>query len=156
MKAQAAAGLLRHRLPRPDVPADARDQAKFDGVALHPYTSQLQAADARDRRIPRRPQANHDAGKGLWITEIGWSSEPPIGEQLFAKGPRARSAQLKGAFTLLKQNQRKWQLKRIYWFSVDDQPGACNFCGGSGLFGEGFVPKPSWFAYVQVRRRQAG
>jgi hypothetical protein len=43
----------------------------------------------------------------------------------------------------------KWKLQRVYWFSVDDDPGACNFCDGSGLFGKGFIPKKSWFAYVK-------
>ena len=43
----------------------------------------------------------------------------------------------------------KWKLKRVYWFSVDDQTGVCNFCDGSGLFAQGFVPKKSWFAYVK-------
>jgi hypothetical protein len=27
--------------------------------------------------------------------------------------------------------------------------GTCNFCDGSGLFGEGFIPKPSWKAFVR-------
>jgi hypothetical protein len=58
-------------------------------------------------------------------------------------------AQLKGAFKLLVKNQRKWRIQRLYWFSIDDHGAACNFCDGSGLFGDGFVPKKSWFAYVR-------
>ncbi|MBW8059918.1 MAG: hypothetical protein FVQ78_06200 [Solirubrobacterales bacterium] len=57
--------------------------------------------------------------------------------------------QLKGAFRLLRRNQRKWRVQRVYWFSVDDVRGSCNFCDGSGLFGAGFVPKPSWFAFTR-------
>ncbi len=38
-KKKPAAGLLRHRLPRPDVPARRPGiKAKFNGIALHPYT----------------------------------------------------------------------------------------------------------------------
>ena len=59
---------------------------------------------------------------------------------------------LKGAFSLLSGKQAKWKLQRVYWFSVDDQPGTCNFCDGSGLFGPGFVPKPAWYAYVGQAR----
>jgi hypothetical protein len=95
-------------------------------------------------------KARHDPNKRLWITEIGWSSEPPDpAHDAFAKGPAGQAAQLKGAFELLRSKAAKWKLQRIYWFSVDDQPGICNFCGGSGLFGPGFVPKKSWYAFVK-------
>ena len=65
------------------------------------------------------------------------------------RGRPARPRELKGAFTLLRNNQRKWHIQQVYWFSVDDQAGSCNFCGGSGLFGDGFTPKPAWRAYVK-------
>ncbi len=93
---------------------------------------------------------NHDAGKKLWITEIGWSSLPRTGNDGFSpRAPTARSSSSKAPSGPFKAKQAKWKLKRIYWFSVDDAPGSCNFCGGTGLFGEGFVPKKSWFAYVK-------
>ena len=80
---------------------------------------------------------NHDAGKGLWITEMGWSSEPPQPNNSFAKGVAGQARELKGAFRLLSANQRRWHLQRVYWFSIDDFAGVCNFCGGSGLFANG-------------------
>jgi hypothetical protein len=125
-------------------------KSKFEGVALHPYTGEYQALPSKIEEFRHVLAKNHDSGKGLWITEIGWSSEPPDPvHDSFAKGPAGQAKQLKGAFNLFKRNQAKWKLQRIYWFSVDDQQGACNFCGGSGLFGPGFVPKKSWFAYVK-------
>ena len=58
---------------------------------------------------------NRDAGKGLWITEIGWSSEPPTGATTASpKGPSGQATQLKGAFQLFKR-----------------QPGANGTCSGS-------------------------
>lgn len=122
---------------------------RFHGVALHPYTGtfkRLPRYIADVRRVLRR---NRDAGKGLWLTELGWSSERPRRNNAFAKGRRGQMRQLKGAFRLLRRNQRRWRLQRVYWFSVDDQRGACNFCDGSGLFSEGFAPKPAWFAYAR-------
>jgi len=122
---------------------------KFVGVALHPYTRKYQelTPDVEEfRAVLRR---HRDAGKGVWITEIGWSSLPRAGNDAFSKGLAGQVRQLKGAFRLFKRHQRAWKLRRIYWFSVDDQPGSCNFCGGTGLFGDGFVPKRSWFAYVR-------
>ncbi len=123
---------------------------KFVGVALHPYTTKYQQLTPDVEEFLAVLKANHDAGKKLWITEIGWSSERPDPvHDAFAKGPAGQATQLKGAFNLFKSRAAKWKLQRIYWFSVDDQANSCNFCGGSGLFGEGFLPKKSWFAFVK-------
>jgi polysaccharide biosynthesis protein PslG len=134
-------------------------KSMFNGVALHPYTYDYQdiAAHVEDLRDVLR--AAHDAGTGLWITELGWSAGRPSagnGFNGFEKGPSGQAAQLKGAFRLLEGNQKKWNLKQVFWFSVDDKPGACNFCGGSGLFGPGFVARPSWKAYVKFAGGVAG
>lgn len=123
---------------------------KFHGIALHPYTGAWQELTSDIEDVRAVLKANHDAGKGLWITELGWSSRRPSGpSDGFAKGVAGQKKQLQGAFGLLKRNQAKWRVQRVYWFSVDDQSGVCNFCDGSGLFGPGFAPKPSWFAFVK-------
>ncbi len=125
-------------------------KSKFDGVALHPYTGAYQELTPDIEAFRAVLKENHDAGKGLWITEIGWSSQPPDPKHnAFAKGRQGQVKQLNGAFRLFKAKQAKWRLKQIFWFSVDDRTGICNFCDGTGLFGEGFVPKPAWFAYVK-------
>jgi polysaccharide biosynthesis protein PslG len=125
-------------------------KAKFQGVALHPYASGYSRLTRYIEEARRVLKANHDAGKGLWITELGWSSEPPRTERDgFAKGLKGQARQLRGAFRLLRARRRRWHVQGVYWFSVDDQPGSCNFCDGSGLFGDGFRPKPAWRAYVR-------
>jgi polysaccharide biosynthesis protein PslG len=124
-------------------------KSKFSGVALHPYTSTYTKLTPEIEAFRAVLRKNHDGAKGLWITEIGWSSEPPDpAHDAFAKGPVGQASQLKGAFGLFQRNQAKWRLQQIYWYSVDDAKGVCNFCGGSGLFASGFVPKKSWYAYV--------
>lgn len=125
-------------------------RSSFQGVALHPYTGSFKRLAPEIEEFRRVLARNHDAGKGLWITEVGWSSEP-VGQDhdSFAKGRGGQARELKKAFGLFERKVGAWRLKRIYWFSVDDQQGVCNFCGGSGLFGEGFVPKPAWYAYVK-------
>lgn len=122
---------------------------KFIGVALHPYIRTFQRLTDEIEAVRGVLQENHDAGKSLWITELGWSSQPRAVNNSFAKGLNGQAKQLKGAFGLLKRNQAKWKLKRLYWFSIDDAIGTCNFCDGSGLFGAGFTPKPAWYAYVK-------
>jgi polysaccharide biosynthesis protein PslG len=123
--------------------------SKFQGYALHPYTGSWKNLPARIEEVRRVLKADHDAGKALYITELGWSSEPPQPHNSFAKGVAGQARELKGAFRLLSANQRKWNLQRIFWFSISDYAGLCNFCGGSGLFRSGFKPKPAWSAYVQ-------
>lgn len=126
-------------------------RSKFNGVALHPYTGSYKNLTEKIEEIRTTLRKNGDAGKKLWITELGWSSGPPSsdGSNSFAQGPAGQVKQLKGAFGLLERNQLKWKIQRVYWFSVDDAPGACNFCDGSGLFGPGFKPKKSWYSYVK-------
>jgi hypothetical protein len=127
-------------------------KTKFNGVALHPYTGNFTELTPEIEEFRKVLVANKDATKGLWITELGWSSKPPPANPLlniFAKGVRGQAQQLKGAFTLLSAGVAKWRLARVYWFSVDDQAGACNFCDGSGLFKEGFLPKPSWTEFTK-------
>lgn len=125
-------------------------KSKFQGVALHPYTGNFKRLAPEIEEFRHVLVRNHDSRKGLWITEIGWSSEPAgQAHNSFAKGPAGQARELKKAFALFAHRAANWRLKRIYWFSVDDNEENCNFCGGSGLFGPGFTPKPAWFAYVK-------
>lgn len=122
---------------------------KFHGVALHPYTGTYKRLPSYIGGLRRVLEANGDPGKGLWLTELGWSSQPPESANSFAKGRSGQARELRGAFDLLRDNQLRWNVKRVYWFAVDDQTGSCNFCGGTGLFTEAFAPKPSWRAFVR-------
>jgi polysaccharide biosynthesis protein PslG len=124
-------------------------KAKFSGVALHPYTTNYQELTPDIEEFRDVLTDNHDSSKGLWITELGWSSQNRTANNSFAKGVRGQAQQLRGAFGLLKGKVAKWKLQRVYWFSIDDQAGSCNFCDGSGLFADGFRPKKAWYEYVK-------
>ncbi len=124
-------------------------RSKFAAVALHPYTSTYQYLAPEIAEVRKVLKAGHDAGAGLWITEMGWSSQSPRPGTPFDKGPAGQAAQLRGAFSLLLRDRRRWLIQRVYWFSIDDLSESCNFCDGSGLFGAGFTPKPAWYAYVR-------
>jgi hypothetical protein len=128
----------------------------FQGVALHPYTATYKRLEPYVEEIRDVLKKNHDAGKGLWLTELGWSSQSPRKNNSFAKGESGQATQLRGAFGVIKRRLSKWHIRRVYWFSVDDQPGSCNFCGGTGLFAKGFEPKPAWKAYVAFAGGTAG
>jgi hypothetical protein len=122
---------------------------RFEGVALHPYSARFQHLAPQIEEVREVLAQNRDRGKGMWITELGWSSKQPTRGNSFAKGRAGQARELRGAFKVLRRNQARWRLRQVYWFSVDDLPGSCNFCDGSGLFGPGFKPKPSWRAFVQ-------
>jgi hypothetical protein len=122
---------------------------RFSGVALHPYSIRARELPGVTEEFRDVLIENGDAGKGLWITELGWSSGKASSANQFAKGPGGQARELRTAFATLRSNQAKWKVKSVFWFSVDDAPGACNFCDGSGLFAEGFEPKASWFSYVK-------
>jgi hypothetical protein len=124
--------------------------ASFDGVALHPYTTSYLTIPAEIEEVRALLRSRGAGNKGLWLTEVGWSSEPPSRRDAFAKGLRGQATQLAGAFRLLRNNANRWRLRQVFWFSVDDLAGACNFCGGTGLFrGRAFKPKPAWRQYVR-------
>jgi hypothetical protein len=124
-------------------------KTRFNGVALHPYTIRASELTPVTEEFRKVLTANKDGGKSLWMTELGWSSGKASSGNLFAKGPAGQARELRTSFTILRNKQVKWKVKSVFWFSVDDAPGACNFCDGSGLFGEGFQPKPAWFSYVK-------
>ena len=125
-------------------------KSRFQGVSLHPYVARYRQLPAEIEETRNVLTKAGDGSKALWITELGWSSEPPQGpSNVFAVGAAGQARELKGAFTLLKADAAKFRLQRVYWFSVDDAPETCNFCNGSGLFKKGFVPKKSWTEFVK-------
>jgi polysaccharide biosynthesis protein PslG len=131
-------------------------KSKFQGVALHPYTATYTRLEPYIEEVRSVLKRHHDAGKGLWLTELGWSSQPESKRNSFAKGPGGQASQLRGAFRLIRGKRNKWHIQRVYWFSIDDHKGSCNFCDGSGLFGKGFTPKPAWSAYVSFAGGHVG
>lgn len=122
---------------------------QFDAVALHPYTREWQSIGPEVEELRAVLKAAHDPAEPLWVTELGWSSKSGSRAN-FSVGPQGQARELTGAFKLLRDKRSKWRIGRVYWFSVDDQKGVCNFCDGSGLFGPGFKPKPSWKAFVKL------
>ncbi len=95
----------------------------FQGVAIHPYTATYKRLEPYVEEIREVLKKNHDAAKGLWLTELGWSSQHPARNNSFAKGKSGQATQLRGAFRVIESRASKWHLQRVYWFSVDDHTG---------------------------------
>ncbi|MBS1676084.1 MAG: hypothetical protein JST08_01745 [Actinobacteria bacterium] len=130
-------------------------RGKFMAVALHPYSKYYGRLSGEIEEVRAALKKSGDPGRALWVTELGWSSGHPSaanGHNQFEKGVQGQVRELNGAFNLLRAKAAAWRIKRVYWFSLTDEPGSCNFCDGSGLFNEGFAPKPSWSAYKRFAR----
>lgn len=125
----------------------------FDGVALHPYAANARTLEELVEGIHEVTVENHDHVP-LYITEMGWGSQNDPRTVSFEQGIRGQVRQLRAAYGFLLRNQRRLDLKQVYWYSWKDAPGTCTFCDSVGFFraGPGFEPKPSWRAFVSITR----
>ena len=122
----------------------------FDGVALHPYAKKASYIRPLGQGLRRVMAQHHDRSTPLYITEVGWSSDPGT---ILGETAAGQADQLSKAFGMLAHMRNRWKLQRVYWFSLADAgPGLCPFCASDGLFTTDFQPKPAWSAFA----RQAG
>jgi hypothetical protein len=123
----------------------------FDAIALHPYAVDAETLEEMVEGLHEVTLENHDR-PGFYITEMGWGSQNDFNQVAFEQGIRGQVRQLRAAYGYLLGNQRRLNLKGVYWFSWKDLPGSCNFCDSVGLFraGDSFRPKPAWHAFVAL------
>lgn len=127
-------------------------KADFDAVALHPYAFHVDALEELTESVREVVLENHDAGAGLYITEMGWGSQNDPNVVAFEQGLQGQARELRKAYRYLIADRNQLNLKSTYWFSWKDIQGDCNFCDSVGLFREGekFKPKPAWRAFVAL------
>jgi hypothetical protein len=125
--------------------------SSFDGISLHPYAISTKILEEYVEEFHDVTVENHDRVP-LYITEMGWGSQPDFHVDAFEQGPQGQARQLRGAYTYLLQNRHRLDVKQVYWFSWKDIQGDCNFCDSVGLFQEGaaFRPKPAWKSFVKL------
>jgi hypothetical protein len=123
----------------------------FDSIALHPYAIDTRQLEEMVESVHDVTRENRDR-PGLYITEMGWGSQNNFEQVAFEQGVRGQVRELKGAYGFLIENQRRLNLKQVYWFSWKDAPLLCNFCDSVGFFRQGpkFKPKPAWRAFVGI------
>ncbi|HET7443415.1 MAG TPA: beta-galactosidase [Solirubrobacterales bacterium] len=123
----------------------------FDSIALHPYAIDTESLEEMVEAIHQVTLENHDR-PGLYITEMGWGSQNNFKHDAFEQGPQGQVKQLRGAYGFLMTNQRRLNVKQVFWFSWKDAPLLCDFCDSVGFFRQGpkFKPKPAWRAFVAL------
>lgn len=153
-------------------------KGSFDGVAVHTDTACLTNGpdffvrdSARADRINQYSflgyrtvrevmVANGDADKGIWMTELGWSSTggapgacdpsriPNAGDRSDGVTPANQAAFLTQAYGCLAQDS---YVKGAYWFTAFDDPGeALNENRNYGLLRADFSRKPAYDAFTAV------
>jgi len=131
------------------VPGTTED---FDVAALHPYSRNIDQLTLEINKVRAAMKENAQGGKPLWITELGWGSDPPdhFG---FNKGTSGQEQLLKQAYSLLLRKRAAWDLDRVYWFEWRDPPAdqevGCSFCSSAGLLQNDRQPKPAYHAFTR-------
>jgi polysaccharide biosynthesis protein PslG len=125
----------------------------FDVAAVHPYartTSGLRKQIRNLRGVMRRARV---ADKPLWITELGWSSDPPGSVGPLLVGADGQRRLLEESFEMLATQRLAWNLAGVFWYSWRD-PGYgyanCTFCAGAGLLTADGTPKAAWHSFVAI------
>lgn len=125
----------------------------FDIAAVHPYARtipSLRKQIKNARSVLRRAGLSE---KPLWITELGWSSDPPSSKGPLLVGEQGQRDLLEQAFEMLAARRVAWNLAGVFWYSWRD-PGLaypnCTFCPAAGLLEVDGTPKPAWHAYVDI------
>lgn len=127
---------------------------RFDGVGIHPYAGSMKAVRQTVQLVRGAMKKAGDGGAGLWVTEVGWSSEK--GDYYLEVGEKRQAVLLRKSFRYFTRQRKRMNVKTVVWFSWRDTPPEfelCIWCPSSGLFTrEGFQPKPAW----RVFRRFTG
>lgn len=124
----------------------------FDVVAAHPYAASVRGVDQRLRRLRAVMRQNGDAGKPLWITELGWSSTG-IDHHL-VKDPASQARLTRRTIAMLRERAADYRLGTVIWFRWQDPDTGCEKPGGcwydnAGLFTADERPKPAWAAFAE-------
>jgi hypothetical protein len=95
----------------------------FDAVALHGYAKNAGAVMRLVRR-QRRIMAHYgDAGKPLFVTEVGWATGGPVsgGTRKFKTTIRGQAKKLSSTFGALTRARLRYKIGAILWFSWRDR-----------------------------------
>jgi polysaccharide biosynthesis protein PslG len=133
---------------------DARGIKKaFDAAAFHPYARTIARLRNQIGTMRKLMKQGGVRGKQLWVSEIGWGSDPPVANRPLIKGVEGQRRMLEQSFKLLTRKQGAWKLAGAMWYSWRDPGidyGNCPFCSSSGLLRQNGDAKPSWHEFVKA------
>ena len=119
----------------------------FDTAALHPYAPDIEMARNALREFRRVITEHNDGQTPIWVTEVGWGSNPPD-QGGINKGPAGQETMLRRAFQMVLNNRNAWNVQRLFWYFWRDPathtPGTCSFCASAGLLWHDQTAKPAY------------
>ena len=122
----------------------------FDGVALHPYSPDVEGIKKQISKMRKVLKKKKDKGTKLWLTEVGWGSKK---KGRLGVGKKKQSKLLKQSFKLLIKKRGRWKIGGVLWYTWRDLPkneSPCDWCATAGLFNTGgSKAKPAWKQYVK-------
>jgi hypothetical protein len=123
-----------------------------DLVAVHPYGPRI--ADVRQQMRDARAEmrAGGDGDDAMWVTEIGWGSDPGGNSQL-ATTPERQARLLRETYTMMLDRRSAWNLRGVLWYTWRDPAspeGLCGWCASAGLVDDDLDPKPSWLEFAKL------
>lgn len=121
-----------------------------DAVAAHPYGPTVgDVMDQVDKTHAVIDEVDDDAK--LWVTEIGWGSDPSTENDL-AKSPDKQAELLTKSFTKLLDERQALRLQGVIWYTWHDGDlgGECVWCATAGLVDADRDSKPAWFAFTDL------
>ncbi len=125
----------------------------FDTLAQHAYAPTVDQVRTAIKRVRDVMAKHNDRATPMWITELGWGSDPPDGEGINL-GPEGQANMLNRTFNLILAHRSAWNVQRLYWFDWrDPAPGShyaeiCGRCGSAGLTSYDRAPKPAYDAFL--------
>ena len=122
-----------------------------DLVGVHPYGPDVASVT---KQLDGTREAIDDAGDdaGLWVTELGWGSDPDVPNDL-AKSPEEQAQLLTDSFNAMYDGREGWGLHGVIWFTWRDSDGPvgdCLWCQTAGLVDPEADSKPSWLAFTKL------
>jgi hypothetical protein len=125
----------------------------FEIMASNAYSATVYGILDDLNHIRHMMAANGQGPKPLWITEIGWGSDPVNAANYGqTKGMLGQRKILIQAFNALEQKRSVWRIGKVLWFNFRDPAGhrktACAYCTSAGLLTNTWKPKPAWSAFL--------
>jgi polysaccharide biosynthesis protein PslG len=121
-----------------------------DAVAVHPYGPTV--GDVMNQ-VTKTHDVIEEVGDdaSMWVTEIGWGSDPSSGNEL-AKTPDKQAELLTKSFTKLLDQRDALGLQGVIWYTWHDGDlgGDCVWCATAGLVDADRDSKPAWLAFTDL------
>ncbi len=131
--------------------AKKRASKYIDAIGVHPYAGMMRGLKYQMRLFVRELKRAHMKRTPIYVTELGWSSEPKTRNSiLFNQGRKGQAKLTDSALKYLLKKRSKWHIKRILWFTWidlserDARQSGCGFCQKMGLLKEDRREKPAY------------